>query len=126
MRVLAFDISADWPKNAKFNTRKHCYYALRTLESVDPVPFPRTNRKKISTRKVFCTLKSQINVPANNCHPKGIECDWGCRMVYLLVAITAKTEGRLFIFYHSVITECVQSEIQAQKHLEPWQLKLLF
>ena len=25
MRVPTFDISADWPKNAKFSARKHCH-----------------------------------------------------------------------------------------------------
>ena len=48
LRVLMFDISADWPEIAKFSTRKHYYMHythIGTLDSVDPVPFPRTNRK---------------------------------------------------------------------------------
>jgi hypothetical protein len=40
-----------------------------TLEYVDPVPYPRTNRK-ICTRKTRSKPRSQKNVPANNCHPK--------------------------------------------------------
>ena len=53
--------------------------------------------------------------------------EWTGVIGWLTVAryITAKTEG-LFILYNSVITECVQYKIQIERHLEPWQLKLLF
>ena len=54
--VLMFDISVDWPNNTKFCTRNHQLYALqsyRTLEFVDPIPFPRRNCKIQYLQKVF-------------------------------------------------------------------------
>ena len=42
LRVLKFDISADWLKNVKFVFANMHY---RTLEFVDPAPFSRTNCK---------------------------------------------------------------------------------
>ena len=38
-----FDISADWPKNAVPANISYLHY--RKLEFVDPLPFPRINRK---------------------------------------------------------------------------------
>ncbi len=57
------------PKAQNFVPANICYIHTRTLECVDPEPFPHTNRK-ISTRKTRSKPESQTNVSANNCHPK--------------------------------------------------------
>ena len=45
LRVLIFDISADWPKSVKFVLANISYMHYRTLEFVDPVPFLHTDCK---------------------------------------------------------------------------------
>ena len=70
LRVLTFDITTDWPKNAKF-----C-----TCELILPYTIPNvrtcrlftvsTYKLHISTRNVCFKPKSQKSIPANICHPK--------------------------------------------------------
>ena len=56
-----FDVSVGWPKNANFVLANIGYYVYLTLEFVDHLPYPRTNR---STCKVCFNPKSWKNVPA--------------------------------------------------------------
>ena len=76
LQILTFDISADWPKNAKFCTHKYQLHVYRTLEQ-SHVCVQITN---ISTRKVCFKPKSEKNVPAYNCHPKVARI--GCNFIY--------------------------------------------
>ena len=45
LRVLMFDVFADWPQTQNFVLANISFMHYGTLEFVDPVPYPRTNRK---------------------------------------------------------------------------------
>ena len=68
-----FEIFADWPKNAKFCTRKQKFYwlvAFSTLELNDWSSHSHVKIAKFNTCKIKIIPKLRENVPVNNSHLK--------------------------------------------------------
>ena len=64
------DISVDWPQNEFFYWQTlPMYTELQKCRSLI-LPELFMYKSQYTTRKVCFKLKSQKNVPANNCHPK--------------------------------------------------------
>ena len=110
MRVLTFEISADWPQNTKkFVLANISYVYYRTLENVDPVPFPHIILVVLA--KLALNQIRQKNVPANNCHLNVrpghiIEMHLECELIQCVYAVENLGVNHFRLMYMYMYVSC--------------------